>query len=156
MRLWSFFSVITNRYLSNFPMCIMENVSNLSFTSLNWFSAVSNLLFRWWFLINQLCFLSVHSSLISDCFFLIRLLPASGFDVLSNIVEKANRKLSKAVHFLQSVYLAGERFLLPLRWPLSSGLRQCLRIGSPLCRLAGGQLFLSPAFQARTVPWAFI
>ena len=84
-----------SRYRSDFPMCIIENVLNLSFTSLNWFSAVSNLLFRWWFLINQLCFFSIRSSLISDCFFFIQLALVSGLIVLWILLKKQIR------HFLK-------------------------------------------------------
>ena len=156
MRPWSFFSVIINLYLSNFPLCIIENVLNLSFTSLNWFSAVSNLLFRWWFLINQLCFLSIHTSLISLCFSLFLLPWLSGVHVPFNTAGRSHQQFPTAPVSSLSPHDPAV-VSVPLRQPLPCPpaphqLKELLHIGSSL-RPFSRRLAL-PATSPRSHPQA--
>ena len=136
-------------------MGIIENVLNLSFTSLNWFSAVSHLLFRWWFLINQLCFSSIRSSLISDCFFLILLALVSGLTVLWILLKKQIRHFLKLSISCSESTWQKKGFLKPFRWPFSQTCRT-FSIRCLLCPISRRLALSATNLQERTVLWAFV
>ena len=136
-------------------MCIIENVLNLSFTSLNWFSAVSNLLFRWWFLINQLCFFSICSSLISDCFFLILLALVSGLIVLWILLKKQIRHFLKLSISCSKSIWREKGFLKPFRWPFSQTCRS-FRIQCLLCPNSRRLALSATSSPRKAVLWAFV